>query len=36
MSIPKWLTPELVLEIAVAILAVAANHQARRRRVVRS
>jgi hypothetical protein len=31
---PKWLTPELALEIAVAILAIVARHQ--QRRIVRS
>jgi len=29
---PKWLTPELALDVAVAIIAVVLTHQGRRRR----
>ncbi len=28
---PKWVTPALVLEVAVAVLAIVAKHQAGRR-----
>ena len=27
MSLPKWLTPELLLEIAIAIVVITTKHQ---------
>lgn len=30
---PKWVTPALVLELIAAVVAVAARHEAKRKRV---